>query len=216
MKKLLLIPFLFILFTSCNNPMERVFIEKTFQNDIVIINKSNQITEDEKKILIGYIILTNIGGVNLEGKTYNEILKLAKSHKEKIEKEEKDNIRKEEDRIRRFSMVLMVNMYDKGFVKHDFQDYITCSIMFENMSEKNIRAIKGCLVVSDLFDTEIARINLVVDDNIDSHKIFKNTYVYDYNQFMSDDVRFKNKDLKDLKTIWISEKIIFMDGTVLE
>ena len=38
----------------------------------------------------------------------------------------------------------------------------------------------------------------------------------DYNQFMDDDVRLKNKELNDLKIVWKPIKVIFQDGSTLE
>lgn len=115
-----------------------------------------------------------------------------------------------------FSKVLTVALYDKGYYKGDWEDYLTYGVAYENKSEKDIRAIKGSMLITDLFDTKIKEINLVEDDGIPAGKIVKKSYSTDYNQFMDEDTRLRSKDLKDIKAVWRPEKIIFVDGSTLE
>ncbi|WP_290795797.1 hypothetical protein [Flavihumibacter sp. UBA7668] len=162
-------------------------------------------------------------GDKLDNKTYQEILDNAKALRAKAEKEqaeakvlaEKAALEKEQQR-QLFAKVLTVALYDKGYYKGDWEAYLTYEVAFENKSEKDIRAIKGSMLITDLFDTKIKEINIVEDDRIPAGKILKKSYSTDYNQFMDEDTRLRSKDLKDIKAIWTPEKIIFSDGSILE
>lgn len=202
--------------TSCNNPLNKKYSEKTLEADAKEIGKSKKLSEDDAKLLVGYIMLAKLGGKDLEGKTYSEILKIAQDYK----KEQQDlatKVRKdEEEKMAKLGAVLTVAMYDKGYTKEDFQEYLKYAIAFENKSNKDIKAVKGYLIIYDLFDTEIKRINLVEDDMIPAHQILKKIYTTEYNEFMDEDKQLMGKEMKDIKVVWIPEKILFEDGSFLE
>jgi hypothetical protein len=155
-------------------------------------------------------------GRDLEGKTYGEILNDAKD----IVKEQKElaaKVAKEEkEKQERFGQTLTVALFDKGYAKQDFEDYITYSVAFENKSDKEIRAVKGTLLINDLFDAKIKSISITFDDGIPAKQTVKNIFTTDFNQFNDEDKMLVDKDLKDLKIIWFPGKIIFADGTTLE
>ena len=140
--------------------------------------------------------------------------------KQKIKTEEEELALKakkeEEEKIAKFKSIITVALYDKGYREEDFEDYLEYFLAFENKGNKNIRAVKGSLLITDLFDTEIKNLEFVYDSGIPAHKVVKNSYTTDYNQFEDTDIQFRSKNIKDLKTTWITEKIIFEDGTKLK
>ena len=93
---------------------------------------------------------------------------------------------------------------------------MTYEVAYENKGDKDIRAVKGSLLITDLFDQKIKAINLVEDEGIPAGEIVKKSYTTDYNQFMDEDTRLRSKSIKDLKVVWTAEKIIFGDGTTLD
>jgi hypothetical protein len=167
-------------------------------------------------MLTGYIMLAKLGGKEIEGKTYAEILQSAKNFKSEQEQLAAKAKKDDEDKRARLGAALTVAMYDKGYKKEDYQEYLEYALAFENKSNKDIRAVKGSIEITDLFGTKIKAINIVMDDGIPAHQTMKNTFTTEYNQFMEDDKRLANKEMKDIKVIWTPVKIIFADGTSLE
>lgn len=216
MKKTLLIFLVSILTFSCSTPLDKKYSEETFETDAKEIKESGKLSEEDALIMVGWIMRSKLKGEHLEGKTYNEIIKEAKDYKKEQELLTKKVKLEEEEKRQRLSSALTVAMYDKGFEKYDYQEYLTYSLAFENKTEKDIRAFKGSISIQDLFDTEIKSINLTIDDPIKAGETFKGTYTSDYNQFRAEDTRLKSKDMDDLKVVWTPEKIIFTDGTTLE
>jgi len=216
MKKITLISVVYLLLLSCSSPLNKKYNEETLSEDAKEIKEKGKLSEEDAQIMAGWIVRAKLSGDKLENKTYGEILTEAKDYnKEQELLAEKVRI-EEEEKKNRLGTALTVAMYDKGYTKYDYQDYLTYSLAFENKSQKNIRAFKGSLIINDLFDSEIKSINLTIDDPIASGETFKGTYTSDYNQFKDEDSRLKNKNIGDLKIVWIPEKIIFEDGTILE
>jgi hypothetical protein len=122
----------------------------------------------------------------------------------------------ETDRTKRLTESVLVSCFSKGFTNYDYEDYITYKFVIQNKSNKNIRALKGSITFTNVFDETIKSLNLVYDQPIDSGTETNYNAQTDYNQFNDSDKALKNKDLKDLKVIWKPEKIIFQDGSVLE
>lgn len=216
MKKTVLIFLVAILTFSCSTPLDKKYSEETFETDAKEIKESGKLSEEDALIMAGWIMRSKLKGENLEGKTYNEIIEEAKDYKKEQELLAEKAKLEEEEKRQRLGSALTVAMYDKGFEKYDYQEYLTYSLAFENKTEKDIRAFKGSISIQDLFDTEIKSINLTIDDPIKASETFKGTYTTDYNQFRDEDTRLKSKDMDDLKVVWTPEKIIFADGTTLE
>ena len=215
-KQIIILSGFLILLSSCSNPLNNKYSDSTLAKDAAEIKDSKKLNDDEIKMLAGYIMLAKLGGKSLEGKTYADILKDAKNIKNEQEELALKTKKEQEEKQTKLGAVLTVALYDKGFSKEDYDSYLTYSVAIENKSDKNIKAIKGSMVINDLFDTEITTLNLVEDTGIAAKQIYKTTYTSDYNQFKSEDKLLKSKDLKDLKVIWLPEKIIFEDGTTLE
>tara|TARA_Y100000588_G_scaffold384159_1_gene474856 strand:+ start:328 stop:978 length:651 start_codon:yes stop_codon:yes gene_type:complete len=216
MKKAILLTLLIVLTIACSTPLDRKYSEETLETDAKEIKESGNLSEDEALMMVGWIMRAKLNGTELEGKTYGEILKEAKDYKQEQELLAEKAKLEEEEKRQRLGSALTVAMYNKGYDEHDYQEYLTYSLAFENKTEKDIRAFKGSISIQDLFDTEIKTINLTIDDPIIAGETFKGTYTTDYNQFRDEDVRLKNKDMDDLKVVWTPEKIIFTDGSTLE
>ncbi|WP_299215893.1 hypothetical protein [uncultured Dokdonia sp.] len=215
-KKSIIYVLLFLVFQSCSSPLDKKYNEDTLEIDAKEIKESDKLSEEDAEILAGWILKSKLTNDDLEGKTYAEIIDEAKLYK-KEQEELAEKIKAEEEANRqRLGASLTVAMYNKGFKKYDYQEYLTYDFVFENKSKKDIRAFKGSVSIRDLFDVEIKSINLTVDDKIEAFKILKASYTSDYNQFRDEDTRLRNKDMDDVKIVWTPEKIIFTDGSILE
>ena len=82
-KKLVLFALVTIsILTSCNNPLNKKYDEKTFAEDAKKIVESKKLSEDDAKMLVGHILFSMLMSKNSnDGKTYAEILKAAKTEK---------------------------------------------------------------------------------------------------------------------------------------
>ena len=176
-----------------------------------------------ESLLVGNILRLTMLKKDMTKMTYREIIEDGKAWKLEMEKKEaseralREKAQLEEAmRVERLSNSVVVSCYQKGYDEVDYSDYITYGFVIENKSEKDIRALKGELVFTDLFDEEIKSIGLTYDQPIKAKITVKWNATTDYNQFTKSDQQLKNKDLKDLKVIWKPEKIIFTDGSTLE
>jgi hypothetical protein len=207
---------LLLAFISCNSPLNRKFNKDTFQKDFQEIGDSKKISQEDGKILFGYILMSGIAGKNFEGKTYSDILKEAKDYKLEQEELAAKAKKDKEEKAARLNAVLGVEMYDKGYFKEDYAEYLQYGIAFQNKTDREIRAVKGTLTITDLFDTEIKSLNVVEDGGIPIGQVIKKVYSGQYNPYIADDKKLAEKEMKDIKIIWTPEKIIFADGSMME
>jgi hypothetical protein len=221
MRKGILLIGIVTLLISCSSPIDKKFNEKTAKEDIEAIKEKIDTTEFQ--LLAGSMMRLKFKGEKIEEMTYSEILENGKNWKieqEKIEAEQKalaeKAAREEAEKFKRLNEAVVVSCFEKGYTKYDYEDYITYKFVIKNKSDKKIRAVKGGITFTNLFDDEISSLNFVYDKPIEAGKEVNWNATTDYNQFKDEDKALKNKDLKDLKVIWKPEKIIFEDGTTLE
>lgn len=216
MKKIIVFIAITIAVMSCSNPLDKKYNKESFESDITELKESNVLSEDDLKLLAGEVLRSAFANEDLNGKSYGQIIENAKIRKAEQDRLAEQARIEEENRIKMFDSTLTVAMYDKGYQKVSYEDFLTYSFIFSNKSSKDIRAFKGRVVINDLFETEIKSISLTVDDLIKAGASIRETYTSDYNQFRDEDVRLRNKDMEDLIVSWIPEKVIFNDGTTIE
>lgn len=84
---------------------------------------------------------------------------------------------------------------------------------YENKSPKNVRAFRGSVRFTDLFDKEIGEVNLTIDDPIAAGAKETWTGTIKYNQFVDWHKALRNAELSNMKITWVPKSIIFDDGT---
>lgn len=95
-----------------------------------------------------------------------------------------------------------------------FSDELYFRFTIGNDTERNIRALTGDVVFSDLFDREIERLGITINDPIaDGARIRFEDFFFDINQFIDSHERVFNTDLEDMIVTLDVESIIFEDGT---
>lgn len=218
-KTLILISLAFL--AACTSPLEKSYSEETFEQDTKELEA--QLDTADLQLLVGSILRLSFEGKDMSSMTYSEILengKQWKAEQDRIEAEQKalqeKAAREEAERIERLQNAVMVTCYKKSYVEVDYQDYITYGLAIENKTDKGIRAVKGILRFTDLFDDEISSIRFTYDERIAAGATAKWNAQTDYNQFIDEDVALRNKDLEDMKIVWEPIKIIFEDGSSLE
>ena len=221
MKKQLLVIGLAGLLFSCSSPLDKKYNEATAEVDLKEV--AEKLDTTEMYLLAGSMFRIQLEGGNIADMTYGEILasgKKWKAEQEKIEQEQKILAEKaakdEAERIARLHQSVMVSCFQKGYTEADYQEYITYKFVIQNKSAKTMRAVKGSITFTNLFDEEIKSLNFVYDQPIEAGNQATWNATTEYNQFMSEDQALLNKDLKDLKVVWKPEKVIFADGSTLE
>lgn len=210
-----------ILVVACSSPLDKKYSEDTIQEDAKELR--SELDSSDVNLLMGSIFRLTMQQEDLTQMTYGEILengKAWKAEQDRIEAEQKalqeKAAREEAERVARLQNAVMVTCFKKGYTEIDYQDYITYGFAIQNKSEQDIRAVKGEIIFTDLFDDEIKTLSFTYDQPIKAGATANWNATTDYNQFMDDDVRLKNKELKDLKIVWKPIKVIFQDGSTLE
>lgn len=221
MKKLIGVIVLASIVFSCDSALDRRYNEKTLEEDGKAIRA--EIDTTDTALLLGTIIRYKFEDKALEGKTYRDLIEEGRKFKEeqdKIEAEEKALAlrarKEEEEKTKRLNESLTVTVFEKNFIKLDYEEYITYKFAFKNKTDKDILALTGVMIFNDLFDKEIKKLSLTYDDGVAANSTIQWDATTDYNQFIDSDKALKNKELDKIKLVWVPEKIIFKDGTTLE
>jgi len=224
----LLFAILLMLIYSCSNPLDNKYSEETLEQDAEKIKESGELNSTELSLLGEYIAWNKMTGKKIEGRTYAEMLEEAKEIRKKQEEEKREQkelaekARKEEEkRIAKLNQVLTVSIFDigavkKGYVGEEWIDEIIYHFVYENKSDKEIRAIKRTIIINDVFGDEIKKLGVKCDKNIQAGKIIKEKRYYNYNDYKKSDKKIVNSKMKDLKFIWKPEIIMYTDGSSLE
>ena len=223
---------------GCSNPKNLRITPKNKETFLNEIKNSKGLTVEEVQLLTTYMmrygLAEGLKGFNqgkndlpLEGKTVGELINLqkkwmedetaAEAQQKKLAEEAKA---KEEAVKAELAKYLNLTVYDKGFLPSDlergrYSDYLTVSVAYQNTSPKDIRAFQGTVIFQDLFGDKVMDLDLKITDPVKAGEKGQWKGSTHYNQFESEHTKFKNAELKDLKVVWVPEKIIFVDGTTI-
>ncbi len=143
-----------------------------------------------------------------EQKKREEAARLAQQRK----REEEERKRKEREKG------ITIALADKGFREGSFEsgdisDKILLSFKFVNHLPKDLRAFTGTVMFMDLFDREIHRVGLTVEDPVKSGQGLQWDGTVDYNQFIDSHRRLRTIERQNLKVSFKLEAVIYRDGT---
>lgn len=206
---------------ACTSPLDKKFDPETMEADLAEIK--SELDSSELMLLATGMMRLQISGKQLQEYTYNQILEDTRKWKKEQaaqEAEQKalaENAKKEEqERIKKLRESVSVSCFYKSFEEINYQKYISYKFVIQNKTDRAVRAVKGSITFTNLFDDEIKSFSFVYDKSIPAgDKVTWNAQT-DYNRFLDDDVTLKNKDLDDVKVVWNPEKIMFVDGETLE
>ncbi|TWT93252.1 hypothetical protein Pla52n_59100 [Stieleria varia] len=111
------------------------------------------------------------------------------------------------------SKMIKVELVGKSLIPENYdleiyEDRIEFELRFHNISGDNIRAVKGDLVFSDLFDAEIFRIGITMNDPITPGKFATWSGGFPYNQFDREHAHFAGFKSEDLQLHLDNEKVV--------
>ena len=107
-------------------------------------------------------------------------------------------------------------MTNKSFVDNKYDDAVTFDIRFENKSDRDIRGFNGTIIVSDILDNVLKRLNVKITDPISAHSSITWSGTMDYNQFVASDKALKNAEFKDIVIKFEPTKILYQNGETVE
>ena len=108
---------------------------------------------------------------------------------------------------------IQISLVKKGFSDGRIEDNITLEFLFQSSLAKDVRAFTGVVVFQDLFERDIMRVNLTVEDGLTAGGAATWEGAIDYNQFMDSHQRLRTVDQADLITKFELQAVIFTDGT---
>ena len=134
---------------------------------------------------------------------------------EKAKQEQKLKEKKKSELKTKMKKIFSVDVTDKYIHEQDYQDYIAMEMKMENKSNRTIQGVKFKIEVTNMFGDDLGRFSFTHDEKISPKDSYSTTGLWDYNQFMDDDTRFKNTDFEKMTIITTPKKIIFEDGETL-
>lgn len=114
---------------------------------------------------------------------------------------------------------LGVKLIRKGYRDFDVDignKAVTFTLEFTNTIGRDLRAFDGLLVISDLLDNPIKKLNISYTKPISANETVSWNGEMDYNQFIDSDRSLRSKELSDLKVKLILRKVLYSDGTTEE
>jgi hypothetical protein len=220
----------FLALSCSENVKNKKINEETMEKDMQAIRDSKQLSDEETRLLAAYIVRSKLasvfGGAGLpKDKTVGQMIDEQRNWEEEQKLKEAEQKRlaeeaaKEEARLaEQLRTTVQVAVYKKSFSASDWQrgqyeDYISLGFVFKNLTNKDIRGFTGTVIFNDIFDKEIAKTNLSIDEVLPAGKTVRWQGQRKYNQFDSEDKKLANTDLNNLKIVWMPEKVLFTDGT---
>jgi len=105
----------------------------------------------------------------------------------------------------------------KHVFEANYSDHLGFNLLLVNHTKKDIKAVQGIMIFTDLFDIEILRIRMTIEKNVSAGQTVKNNdYSMELNQFKSEHHRLKTIDIKNLKAWLEVHGIIFKDGSTVK
>jgi hypothetical protein len=110
-----------------------------------------------------------------------------------------------------------VKLTGKRVFEANYSKQLGFNLLLTNHTEKDIKAVQGVCIFSDLFDQEILRLNITLEENVPAGQSVKNNdYSMELNQFMAEHNRLRTIEMENLKMRFEAQAIIFKDGSIVK
>jgi hypothetical protein len=225
---------------ACSSPQDYKIPAESSQwkEDEGFKSALQKLPDEEKRLLTAYLMRAGLAeafgttppertiGEAIENQKVFQAEKEAEQAAEDAEQAKQAALAKkvEEDRqaaIAEARKALTVAVSSMKFIPSNFragtyQESFSLSIALQNNTKKDMSGIKGTVVFADMFDDEIKRVLLSVDESIPAGQAIQWSGSLDYNQFKSEDMKLRSTDLAKLKITWEPDTYLFADGTKME
>ena len=223
----LVVLFAALLIGCSEDPRQVIITEQNKDSFIDDIGDLKGLTVGEAQLLVKSQLRSKLSGAlagsnddSIVGLTVGELIERERqfqadqeAEQAKQEKLAAEAKAKEEAIAAELRKTIQLSVFKKTFRDGDYSDYIIISCAYENASTKDVRAFRGILGFTDLFDSHIYKTRLTISDPVKAGK--KGTWVgqIDYNQFVEAEQALRSTDLEDMKVNWLPSSVIFADGT---
>lgn len=110
-----------------------------------------------------------------------------------------------------------ITLLKKGFSNLGVaEDAITFTVVFDNLTGKDIRAFDGILSFTDLLDNKILSAKLAINDPVGPASTLQWEGQLHYNKFIDAHQRLRGAEFENLKVLFTPRKILYTDGTTKE
>ena len=221
-----------LLLISCSSDPKTYKITDANKDKVVEeIKEMRGLTIEESRLLFTYLMRINMADAlsqnktNIVGKTVGDLISEQREFETSAKKREDESAKlaaeakaKEEALSAELRKSINLAVYDKSFTPSnpsdgEYESYIVLRCTYRNTSGKDIRAFKGKILFTDLFDKQIFESGITIDDPIRAGATAKWTGTIKYNQFVDAHSALKNAELKNMKVVWNPISAIFTDGT---
>lgn len=229
MKRLAALLFVVVL-ASCAGVKSETYTAGSKDKVLSDVGSSN-LSADEKRLFVAAMMRSSFGNYDPANKTVGQILddqrkyEQAEAIREEAAKEAAARAAAAAAAERRVMQgALSVQVTNKGFeaadpMNGDYEDKITLAVQFHNRGTKKISEAKGALIFSNHFGDRIYRVN--IDESgfngsaLAPGSIYGSTYSSQFNQFMEDQIKFRDTDLSGMNVQWVPLGISFSDGSTM-
>ncbi len=227
MKVRYLLAVVFFALTACSDPKGTVIPTDASTWDKALKPALEKLTEEEKKLFIGYTMRAKMGeafgGKGMEsGITVGKAIENQRAWiAEREAKQAEENALKaklvaEQAALRKqIDDLLTVTVIELLLQKDRFQENQIIKIGLNNKGSKDIKGVSGAVKFIDIFDKEVGTINFSYDDGLKAGATSFWTGSRHYNQFMEDHRAIAQLEEGKYKTIFEPKMLVFEDGTKL-
>lgn len=211
------------------NPKNKILPENVSEYKEKLGDSLTRLSEDDKKLLIQYVMRHSMAKVFGGGEQYKPITIGQAIEEQKsfvsghvTHDAEKDKLKAEVEterkaKIDEVNKTITVTYLGKKVMKDGYRDFIETKIAYQNNSQKDISGIKGRYVFKDVFGDTIIGIRSSMDRTIKAgDKYVENGKGIDYNQFMDTHQRFRDTPDDKIQFEFVPEMIVFTDGSKLD
>ena len=206
---------------SCSNPLDTVYVKDSDPKDNKEVFESLEL--EQRKLLFAAVMRSSFDKeFEVEGKTFGEIIESQKEYNIEKERKEAEREAKEEQlrKEREAKLMALRNSVDvivtgKRFnnAEYSWDEALIYTFSVNNKAEKDIKALKGAIIINDQFDKELQRLGFEYEKPLLKGEQKEVTYQYGIGISAKD--KIKSVKLEDTKILWEPEIVIFSDGEQL-
>ncbi len=122
-----------------------------------------------------------------------------------------------EESLAEIDSMFEVKLTGKHVFEANYSDHLGFNLLLINHTEKDIKAVQGVLIFTDLFDSEILKVRITLEEDVPAGRTVKdNDHSMKLNRFTPEHNRLKTIDTKNLKVQFEVHGIIFKDGSTIK
>lgn len=224
-----------VLLAACSKPTDTIIPSDTSKWDTDLAPMINKLSEEDKKLVAGYLMRSKLGaalGGNKEGipigTTVGAAIEQQKAWIAQVAKQEaeakalKEKMLKEQAEAQAaIDNAVTVTLISKkelprNYDARRYSEQQEFNIGVKNKTAKEISGVSGVLDFIDIFDKTVGAVSFSISEKIAPGGEANWSGIRDYNQFMPEHKAVWNLEEGKYKTQFRARAIIFADGSKLK